>query len=138
MPRSKSKQTTEERIDWSKEKIRFSFEHYDAGHPEYCLSNWEKEKILLTLERLKDINTKNLLELQSQYPYRFHEVDWSKTIHKAGFTNPVINSLPSFQFALIGVNGQLARVFGAYTEGVFYLVWFDLEHKIWPSPLKHT
>ncbi len=138
MPHQKAKQTAKENIDWSRKKIRFSFEYYDEGHPEYCLSNWGKEQIVLTFKRLKDINSKNLLELQTQQPYRFHEVDWSKTIYKKGFTNPTVNCLSPFQFALVGVNGRLARVFGAFAEGIFYLVWFDLKHKIWPVTLKRT
>ena len=135
---SNPKQIIEEKIDWGRKKIRFSFEFYDVGHSKYCFSNWSEKQILLTLKRLKDITTKSLLELKSQHSYRFHEVYWNKTIHKTGFNNSSVNELPPFQFALIGVNGQLARVFGAYAEGVFYLVWFDLEHKIWPSPLRNT
>lgn len=49
-----------------------------------------------------------------------------------------MNLLEPFHFALLGVNGQLTRVFGAYSSGTFYIVWFDLDHMIWPSELKHT
>lgn len=121
------------------DKLSFSFEYYDAGHEEYCLSAWNKEQILKTLGRLKDISTKTFNEMQrDRRVYHFGEVFWEKTIHKTGFDNPSVNRLPAFHFALLGVNGQLARVYGAYSQGVFYIVWFDLTHKIWPTPLRNT
>lgn len=70
--------------------------------------------------------------------YHFGEVDWKKTIKKDGFPNPAVNQLQAFHFALLGVNGQLTRVFGAYSSGIFYVVWFDLNHEIWPVELRNT
>lgn len=118
------------------EKIKFSFEHYDLERPEYCLSCWSKEQIQEALKRLKEVNQKTHQELhRDRYVYHFHEVDWDKTDEKTGFKGSLENP---YQFALLGVNGQLARVFGSYIGGIFYIVWFDLNHKVSPSHLKHT
>lgn len=117
-------------------KIKFSFEYYDLKRPEYCLSGWTNDQIKDSLARLKEINEKTHNELHQQRSvYHFHEVDWDKTKEKSGF--PMILENP-YQFALLGVNGQLARVFGSYVGGVFYIVWFDLTHCVSPSKMKNT
>lgn len=121
------------------QKLSFSFEFYDFKNKKYSLLKWSNEQILNTIARLKDINTKTFNEMRKQSRvYSFGEVDWSRTIFPRGFTNPMVNNLPAFHFALLGVNGQLARVFGGYAQGIFYIVWFDLNHEIWSTPLKHT
>lgn len=120
-------------------KIKFSFEYYDTTRSDYCISSWEEERIKKTLERLKEVNAKSFNELRKdRRVFHFEEIDWSKTTERGGFNNSNLVLLPAFHFALLGVNNQLARVYGAYSAGIFYIVWFDLEHKIWPSPLKNT
>lgn len=123
----------------SKEKLKFSFEYYDNNSDDYCLSTWNREELKGTLSRLQDICTKSFHELKQQrYVYHFGEVVWERTIKPQGFPNEAVNNLPAFHFALLGVNGQKARVYGAYSSGTFYIVWFDINHEIWPTPLKNT
>ena len=119
--------------------LRFSFEFYDTLRPEYCLSNWTPEQILLTLHRLKDVSAKTLKELVAQrHTYHFYETAWEQTIEPKGFLDPRVNQLDPFHFALLGVNGQKARIYGALAEDTCYIVWFDLYHHIWPTFQKHT
>ena len=119
-------------------KLRFSFEYYDSTS-KYCLSSCTGEQVKKTLSRLKDINSKTLNELRRErWVYHFNEVIWENTKEKGGFPDSRLSKLPAFHFALLGVNQQLARVFGAYSQDTFYIVWFDLNHKIYPSPLKNT
>jgi hypothetical protein len=120
-------------------KISFSFEFYDTQDDTYCMSKFSTEQVRKAMNRLKDISTKTFHELQQQRKVlHFGSVVWEKTIKPTGFENAAINGLDSFHFALLGVNEQLARVYGAYSQGVFYVVWFDLEHKIWPTKLRNT
>lgn len=122
----------------SSEKMKFSFEYYD-NTSEFCLSSWEKSEIKQALIRLQDICTKSYNELRRErFVYHFGEVIWERTTKPIGFPIKAVNGLPAFHFALLGVNGQKARVYGAYSTGTFYIVWFDLNHVIWPTPLKHT
>lgn len=118
--------------------LKFSFEFYDGSH-EFCLSNWSKGQIAEALSRLKEICCMSFQEIRSAgRVFHFHSVLWEETTQKNGFPNKKANTLEAFQFALLGVNGQKARVFGAYADNTFYIVWFDLEHEIWPSFKKHT
>ena len=124
----------------TQEEIAFSFKYYDssAGTP-YCLSRWAEPQIKAALRRLGEINTKSLIDLKQQRRvYHFFEVDWAKTTKPNGFPDRNLDRLQAFHFALLGVNGQKARVFGAYQNDVFYIVWFDLNHEIWPSALRNT
>lgn len=125
------------RVD-ARQKLVFSFEFYDLSG-KYCLSNFKQEDILLAIERLKQLNSKTLPELfRDKKVLHFHEVDWSRTAEKKGFPNHVVNQMSPFQFSLNGINNQKARVYGAYNNEVFYIVWFDFNHCVWPSYLKHT
>lgn len=120
------------------QKIKFSFEYYDTSN-KYCLSSWSVDRIKKTLDRLKNVNTKTFNDLRRErYVYHFSEVIWEKTIEKNGFPDSRTKHLPAFHFSLLGVNDQLARVYGVFSEDTFYVVWFDLDHKIWPTPLKNT
>lgn len=122
------------------EELAFSFKYYDSSEGAvYCLSKWEEPQIKEALRRLGEINTKSLLELQQQRKVlHFFPVDWTKTKKPNGFPDRNLAHLEAFHFALLGVNGQKARVFGAYQKGVFFIVWFDLNHEIWPSALRNT
>jgi hypothetical protein len=123
----------------SNQKLTFSFEYYDKCSTRYCVSKWTETQIRDTILRLQEVCTKTFNDLRIQRGvYHFNEVDWSQTTEKNGFPNSRVNELPAFHFALLNVNRQLARVFGAYSTGVFYIVWFDLNHEIWPSLLQHT
>lgn len=121
------------------QKLKFSFEYYDNSSDKYCLSCWTRDQIRKSLLRIQDICTKTFLELRrDSAQYHFYETEWHKTIKPLGFPNPALKALPSFHFSLLGVNGQKARVFGAYGNDTFYIVWFDLNHEILPVALKHT
>lgn len=121
-------------VDWAKRKLKFSFEHYDAGNKKHCISYWTNSQTLIALERLKEVNANNYYELvQKQTVYHFHQVDWSQTIYKKGFPNPKLKGLPNFQFALLSVNEQKTRVYGAFYQDTFFIVWFDFDHLIRPT-----
>lgn len=119
-------------------KLTFSFEFYDKSK-KYCLGKFSQKDVSLAIERLQQLNAKTLLEIfRDKKVLHFHEVDWSKTIERNGFPYTIVNNMSPFQFSLNGINCQKARVYGAFKDGVFYIVWFDLEHEIWPSFKKHT
>ena len=111
--------------DLSKEKLKFSFEYYDKDSCDYCLSSWGEDQIRNALLRLQDICTKSFNDLNRERAvYHFGEVIWEKTTKKNGFPNPSVNQLQAFHFALLGINNQRDRVFGAYSSGTFYIVRF--------------
>ena len=119
--------------------IKFSFEFYDHQSDQYCLSSWNQRQVRGALLRLREISAKTLDDLKrDRRVLHFAEVDWEKTTKPNGFPDFAANALSPFHFALLGVNHQLARVYGAYYQDTFYIVWFDLNHEIWPSTLRHA
>jgi hypothetical protein len=121
--------------------LRFSFEYYDTGSDRYCLSRFTQEQVRATMGRLNEISGETLPGLYRKgRVLHFHAVRWEQTAEPDGFPPGVPADLDPFQFALLGVNGQRARVFGALSGQTltFYIVWFDLAHEVWPSKLKHT
>lgn len=116
-------------------ELVFSFKFYDESDEEkYCLSKFASDQVRTALKRLQEINCITLNQLRQQRNvYHFHAVDWDQTQQKNGFNNQQLSRLEPFQFSLLGVNGQLTRVFGAMSGFTFYIVWFDLNHEISPS-----
>lgn len=120
-------------------KLRFSFEFYDTERPAYCLSSWPSPDVQRALACLKDLSAKTIQELLTQRRvYHFYETPWERTVEPQGFPDQRANEFDPYHFALIGVNRQKARVFGAVSGDTFYIVWFDYEHQILPVKLKHT
>ena len=120
-------------------QVKFSFEFYDTVSDEYCLSKFTNDQVKIAMQRLKDVSGKTFNELKAQSKvYHFNPVIWEKTIKPEGFGQPKLEGLEPFHFALLNVNGQKTRVYGAYGTGIFYIVWFDLDHLIWPTPLRNT
>lgn len=118
-------------------KIRFSFEYYDGS--KYCLSEWEKKDIAASLKRLGEVNQKTYNDMKKQSAvHNFHPVDWAQTKERNGFRDKRVNNLDPYQFSLLGINNQKARVFGGLGSNIFYIVWFDFDHKIYPSFKKNT
>lgn len=122
------------------DKMKFSLEFYDDNDCEYCISKWDNENFIRkAMIGLKEFNKRTINDLnRDKRTFNFHPVDWSKTIKKNGFPDKKINQLDAYQFSLIGVNNQQARVFGAISKSVFYIVWFDLNHEICPVYKKNT
>mgnify|MGYP001616826484 CR=1 FL=1 len=119
--------------------ITFSFRFYDDSSLKFCISEWKKEKIALSIQKLKQINDKTCPELiKGNETFHFHPVNWEKTVKKTGFPDARANRLDPFQFALPGVNSGKARVYGALGNNIFHIIWFDLNHEIWPSFKKYT
>ena len=120
------------------ETIKFSFRCYDETG-KFCLSKWGEANVLMVLKRLKELNKKTYNELlRDRSGYHFHSVNWDNTTEKNGFSDIYLKDKEAFQVALLGINNQKARMYGAFERNVFYIVWFDLEHQITPSTLKHT
>ena len=136
----KSNKSSDQRL--ASLNLAFSFEYYDISNDSlFCISDWAKDDIKHTLARLRDICTKTLFDMQRERKvYHFTPTDWSKSMYPGGFPDPIksLNNLDPFHFAILGLNHQKARVFGAVAGSIFYVVWFDRDHDILPYILKNT
>jgi hypothetical protein len=62
---------------------------------------------------------------------RAHPIDWSKTTEKYGFThlNSQLKQIPAYQFQIS--SNEHGRIHGFILGNVFFVIWFDPEHKLY-------
>ena len=120
------------------QKLKFSFEYY-AFDPSWCFSKLDSNALHQAIVRLKELSQKTHSDIiRERFVLHWHEIDWQKTTRKDGFGISAVQNLEHYQVALLGVNGQLCRLHGAYSENVFYVVWVDPSHELQISNLKGT
>lgn len=114
--------------------ISFSFKYYQDGHSKFsCI---EKEVIywLTLLERLKDLSSLTAQELlvNRSSTLRCHPIKWEDT-SESGFGLPNEEQLVDtpYQFSLS--SNEHGRVHGFFIDEVFYIVWLDPDHMLYPA-----
>jgi hypothetical protein len=120
--------------------LRVRFNHVDVGGP-WCLSRIESEHFVDLLGRLNSFETMTCAEVFFA-PGR----DEGKTYQVDDLPNPnAQNRLVDLEWddqteiARLQINGK-RRLYGFLPDGGpdFYVLWWDPEHEIWPSTLRHT
>lgn len=120
-------------------KILFSLKYFidtqpKKGHQSY--SSWEKNKLLSKLlERLQVISDCSVMEaLQQGFIKQYDSFPPPGKTHfkcPSGFENRKWSVIRK-------ISGQKARVAGIMVDNVFYIIFFDKNHKFWISELKNT
>lgn len=123
----------------------FAFDYLSLANSELCF-NCKKltaEDYLGFLSGLKINSQKTYNELRTNPYYRFHPIDFDKdkiSIKRKDFKTVFTNKpdemsdeeLPTlYQFDLH--YRQKARTCGFLYKGVFYIIWFDKDHLIYPG-----
>jgi hypothetical protein len=122
----------------------FAFDYLSLLNTELCFNslNLDTKDFIGLLEGLKKISSITYNELKINRSYRFHTINFDDpkvSIHKKEFKKALTykvdllndEELPNlYQFDIQYV--QEARVCGFLYKGVFYLVWYDRHHQIYP------
>ena len=86
------------------------------------------------LERMKAICGSSLKEILSNRSssLRAHPIDWSETTEPRGFLNlnQQLQQIEPYQFQISA--NEHGRVHGFFIENIFFIVWFDPDHKLYP------
>lgn len=119
--------------------IKFSYKYLDFNHGKFQFHDRDAGYFLHLFERMKDLSFKLVSELQSagrdHKGVRFHDVDWNDTSEDCfGIPNEDMIVDKPWQFALSA--NELGRVHGFFINNVFYVVWFDPEHKLYSGKKK--
>ena len=63
---------------------------------------------------------------------RIHPIEWEQTSEKQGFANlnEQLQSLTPYQFHIS--SNEYGRVHGFFLGNVFFVVWLDPKHKLYP------
>jgi|GEM_PF-944360 hypothetical protein len=127
-------------------KPTFAFDYLSLSGSELCYNSDKltAKDYLGLLEGLKKVSSISYNELKVRPNYRFHQIDFdnpSVSISRRDFKAILTfketllkdEELPSlYQFDIQYV--QKARVCGFLYKGIFYLVWYDRNHTIYPRP----
>lgn len=114
--------------------LSFSFKYYQDKHHKFSCNNQEFLYWLTLLERLKSLSGWSVQELliNRNKSIRCHPIKWEDT-SETGFNLPNEEQLVDtpYQFSLS--SNKYGRVHGFFIEEVFYIVWLDPKHLLYPS-----
>lgn len=114
--------------------ISFSFKYYQNSHHKFSCDNRNSTYWLTLVERLKalsSLSNQELLVNRSQ-TLRCHPIKWEDTSEN-GFGLPNEEQLVDtpYQFSLS--SNEYGRVHGFLIDEVFYIVWLDPDHLLYPT-----
>ena len=112
-------------------ELVFSFKYLDMSAEPFHLEKVDKEYHKKMLSRLREMCRMSAGQAQHERSLRFHEIDWDKA-SKSGFgiTGGEDFDKVAFQFAISA--NKYGRVHGFLSENVFFVRWFDPDHRLSP------
>ncbi len=114
--------------------ISFSYKYFQVNHDKFSVNNSQSEYLIVFLERLRDVSRCSFRELLSNRSkaLRCHPIDWSDT-SESGFGIPNEDDLVDTPYQFSISSNKYGRVHGFFIEEVFYIVWLDPDHKLYPG-----
>lgn len=117
------------------QRLRFSFEFFDSSDLAMCPTGFPDGYVHKLMERLQSLSQWKLSEFQSPAKgksIRAHTHNWEKTARPNGFThlNEQHRDYPGWQFCLSA--NKYGRVHGIMIDNIYYVVWLDLNHALYP------
>lgn len=116
------------------EGLSFSFKYYQQQHPRFTvigqpLAYWQT--LLTRLKDLSGLSAQELLANRSR-ALRCHPIRWEETCEdRFGLPNEEQLVDTPYQFSLS--SNAHGRVHGFLIDQIFYVVWLDPEHSLYPG-----
>ncbi|MBI3661670.1 MAG: hypothetical protein HY234_01270 [Acidobacteria bacterium] len=123
--------------------LRFSFKHLDFNNPKFQPSECCVDYFIRLMQQLSRFSGGTVGDFSDQNnEERRHIIDFDQTSEPAGFQNIAaidaeqLGSNDGWQFAVRPDEAwrYLWRVHGILVDDVFYVVWLDQEHRLYPLP----
>lgn len=115
-------------------RISFSFRHIVQAHDKFHYTQRDAAYFCKVLERLSSLSDFTLQEFHAcrSPAMRTHPIAWEETSEPNGFShlNEQLRSSRPFQF-MISANAH-GRVHGFFVDSVFFVVWLDPDHLLYP------
>jgi hypothetical protein len=115
--------------------VQFSFKHLDTTHPKFLLEDCTCEYWAALVRRLVGYSQLTVeIFLDQNNPDRRHIIDFSGTSEQGGFSNVDTEQLAyqeAWQFDLDSRNPDW-RVCGLLLDDMFYIIWLDHSHRLYP------
>ncbi len=115
--------------------VSFSFKYLELNHGKFGLPDTAAKVNYLTqlFDRLRQISSMKCQEFrQAGKALRSHPIHWDGTSEPEGFAhlNEQLRDCQPWQFSL--AREELGRIHGLWVDNVFYAVWVDHEHQLYP------
>jgi hypothetical protein len=134
-------QITAPKIISDNENIMFAFSYFRPDH-EICAGGQDAEYFHALLDRLKAVCSIKAKDFKLQHAghaggnpkaLRAHPIDWNHPkVTQVGFGIPQRNDLNDIAWQFSLSKHTLGRVHGFLIDRVFYVVWLDPHHKLYP------
>lgn len=115
--------------------IQFSFKHLDETNPKFLPQECPREFWPAFMQRLKLYSRLRVeIFLDQNNPDRRHIIDFGQTTEPDGFTTVDTEQLAyeeAWQFDLD--TRQPWRVAGVLVDEMFYVIWLDHSHRLYPN-----
>jgi hypothetical protein len=121
----------------SNERLCWRYRHADHGGP-WCFHNAAGDGFCGLLTRLANFESMTVNEAfhQGDYPGKDYDVD--QIPNRAALDRLEALGLPDMtKISVLRLGGQ-QRLYGFLQDNIFHVIWWDPEHEIWPSTLRHT
>lgn len=117
--------------------LRFSFKFLDLDHELFHCKGREAIYFQRLLDRMKDLSGTPVSALTNARPnaaLRFHRIDWQDdrvSVKSFGIRGWEEYDQEAWQFSISA--NEHGRIHGFLIENVFYVVWLDPEHQLYPG-----
>jgi hypothetical protein len=114
--------------------ISFSFKYYQDSNSKFSCREKEVIYWLTLLERLKAVSSLTAQELlvNRSSTLRCHPIRWEDTNERA-FGLPNEEQLVDIPYQFSISSNEHGRVHGFFIDEIFYIVWLDPDHLLYPS-----
>ncbi|MEH2245093.1 hypothetical protein [Nostoc sp.] len=114
--------------------ISFSFKYYQDSNSKFSCSEKEVIYWLTLLDRLKALSCLTAQELlvNRSSTLRCHAIKWEHTSERA-FGLPNEEQLVNIPYQFSISSNEHGRVHGFFINEIFYIVWLDPDHLLYPA-----
>jgi hypothetical protein len=117
--------------DFRNTTLTFSFRHFektDVFNVNRACEGWTH----LLMDTLTDLSAKTMRDLvEQQSRFRSHLINWPDVAYR--FNDWSENQLEQYECRSISLGTSSGRVHGFHVFGVFYIVWLDPHHWLYPD-----
>lgn len=113
--------------------VSFSLKYLQCNHSKFSIQNRDPLYLNALLERLPDLSSLSFQEIVSNRnkTLRCHPINWEETSETC-FGIPGEEQLVDTPYQFSVSANEHGRVHGFFIEEVFYIVWLDPDHKLYP------
>ena len=113
--------------------VSFSYKYFQCDHSKFSITGKDIDYLVAFLERLKNISSWKFMEFiaNNSNALRCHPIDWQKSSESC-FGLPKEDQLVDKPYQFSISSNKHGRVHGFFIEEIFYIVWLDPDHQLYP------